>query len=152
MDNLMKVFDRINGDVFDHGRFRGVLLWNNQPFKRAGDQRKGDGQRSFDWFNVAVKRQLSQNDILLQSFARNLFAGRKDTQRDGKVKGRAFFFCIGWGEVDRDPFGAELIAAVFDGGADALPAFLDGIVGQTDKDGRGQAAARIDFNGNGIRL
>ena len=135
MNNLMKVFDRVNGNLFDHGRLKGVFLWNDQSFERAGDQRKGDGQRSFDRFNVAVKRQFSQNDILLQSFARNLLAGGKDAQRDGKVKGRPFFLCISRREVDRDPLGAELIAAVFDGGTHALPAFLDGVVGQTDQDG-----------------
>lgn len=89
---------------------------------------------------------------MLQSFTRNLFAGRKDAQRDGQVKRRAFLLDVGRREVDRDPSGTEFVAAVFDGGTHAFPAFLDGIIGKTDNDGRGQAAARIDFNGNGIRL
>ena len=69
-----------------------------------------------------------------------LLRRRKDTQQDGQVVQRTLLADTGGGQIHGDAADGELGAAVFHGGADTLPRFLDGGVRQTHHVKGGQPA------------
>ena len=58
--------------------------------------------------------------------------GSDDAEGHGEVESRAFFFDVGRGEVDGDMRGRDVVAAVFQRGADAVAALADSGVWQAD--------------------
>src|SRR6185295_525996 len=70
----------------------------------------------------------------------------EQAEGDGEFEGVAFFAEVGGGEVDGEFAGGEPVAAVVEGGADAVDGFFDGGVGQAD-DGWALGCVEDDFFG-----
>ena len=132
VDYIEQGADGVDVDSADHGGFAGVGFGDDQLGDLAGAGFEGDGERAANAAHAAVERQLADEQAIFDVLLREAAVGAYDAERHGQVESRAFFLYIGGSEVDGDVRGRNVVAAVFQGGADAVAAFADGGVGQAD--------------------
>jgi len=71
---------------------------------------------------------------------------------DRKIKGRALLFDIRRGKADRNLVGRDVETAIFKGGTDPFPGFLDAGIRETYQDKLRQAVTDVYFDvyGKGV--
>ena len=107
--------------------------------RRAGGNRRR--QHAGNATERAVERQLAQHDVARDAVARHHAHGGQKTERDRQVVVAALLGEVGRREVDGDALRRQGKAKRAEGGAHALAAFADRLVGQADHD-EGELARR----------
>ena len=105
-----------------------------------------DGQHAFDGAHLAGEREFADEAILLDIGKLHFGADGDHAERDGQIEARALFFHVGGREIDRGAPARPAVAAVADGGGDAVFALLDGDIGQPDDDDDGIAPRAVDLD------
>jgi hypothetical protein len=143
-------------DAGDDGGFGGIVGGENEAgfLLLAGEH--GHGEGTLDGAHAAIEGEFAGDEILfvVEGFAVGGDGARtfedavdeKESEGDGEFEGVAFLAEVGGGEVDDEATGGEAVAAVVEGGADAVDGFADGGVGEADDGGAG-ALLHVDFLG-----
>src|ERR1700687_1047576 len=103
----------------DHGRFFGVGFgdYHAGNFSSAGFD--SNGERATDAAHPAVKREFSDEEAIRHFFFGEAPVRTDDAEGHGQVESGTFFLNVGGSEVDGDVRRRDIIAAVFQRGADA---------------------------------
>ena len=81
-----------------------------------------------------------------QHHPRNLPGGCKDAQGDRRIETTTLLRRVGWRQIDVDPPGRKIEAGVLNGAADAIPALLDRLFGQSDDREGGKAVGEVHLD------
>jgi hypothetical protein len=87
-------------------------------------------QQAWHRAQVAPKRKLAEDGP--PAIGNDLLGADEDPQGDGQIQRRSPLAQVGWRQIDRDPAGRVLIAAVTDRATNSFPGLLKSSVGQTD--------------------
>src|ERR1035441_5722884 len=123
----------VDVDAGDHGGFFGVGFGDDHAGNFASAGLDGDGQGTTDTAHTAVEGEFANEKAVGHFLLGEAAISADDAEGHGKVESRAFFFDVSRGEVDGDVRGGNVVAAVFQRGADAVAALADGGVGQADR-------------------
>ena len=105
-----------------------------------------DRQHAFDRAHRAIQRQFAHETEILERSRVDLVTGGDHPERDGQIEARAFLFHVGRREIDCRAPARPKIAAVLNGGGDAIFTFLDRSVRQSNNDDYRVAARGIDLD------
>jgi len=93
----------------------------------------GHGQNSGDGAQASVESEFADKQKSAEIGDAQRAVRAENSKSDGQIEARAFFFEIGGREVDGDEGRRNQIAGVLDCGANAVAAFADSGIGQTDR-------------------
>src|SRR6185437_12735983 len=124
--------DRIDAHAVDDGGLACVGRGDDEVADASVFGGDGDGQHALHGADAAVQAKLADQDEVAEVADGERVVGAEDAGGDGEIEAGALFLEVGGCEVDGDARGRNVEAAVLDGGADAVAAFADGSVGQTD--------------------
>ncbi len=117
----------------DHGGFFGVGFGNDHAGNFSSAGLNGNGESAADAAHAAVEGEFSDKNAVGNIFLGETAIGSDNAEGHGKVESGTFFLDVGGSEVDGDMRGRDVVAAVFQRGADAVAALADGGVGQADR-------------------
>ena len=141
-------------DAFHDGRFRGAFGGHDQPAEvlvLGGGH--GHRQGPFGRPRAAVQGQFADDRVLGERLGSDLSAADERAHGDRQIERGGILGQVGRGQVDDDAALRALKARVDHRPLDAMRAFLDGGLGQSDQNVFGQTAGRdidLDLNGQGI--
>ena len=92
----------------------------------------GDGQHAGHGAHAAVESQLADEQKAIDIIDAQRAVGSENSERDGKVETRAFFFQIGRSEIDGDEGGRNGVAGVFDRSAHTIATLANCRIGQAN--------------------
>ena len=149
VDDLRKALRREGARARYVRRLSGVARGDDEGIvaeRLCGDEQRQDARHGAQ---RAVEREFAEKDGAAAVCPVELARRFEDADGDGEVEVRALLFQVGGGEVDGDLVGGEAPAAVFERGAHALAALLDGGVGQADQFVGGKPVVDIRFHLDG---
>ena len=138
-DELGHILHAADGEAVGQRGLGGVLRRDVQRLDAQPGGAQRHGQHAGDGAQRPGKAQLTQKGGVLRQGLQLLRRGQ-NAQQDGQVVQRALLADTGGGQIHGDPADGEFGAAVFHGGADTLPRFLDGGIRQTHHIKGGQSA------------
>ncbi len=110
------------------------------PVSESRDHRQQPGNRA----QFAAQRELAQDGPTADRGY--LLGPHEDPEGYGEIQRSPALAKLGRGQIDRDPAGRVLVAAVPDGASYAFPGFLQGGVGEPDDREAGQAGSHVDLD------
>src|ERR1700756_3595156 len=116
----------------DHGRFLGVGFRDDHAGNFPSSGFEGNGEGTSNAAYTAVEREFSDKKAIRHFLPGETAIGTDDAERHGQVEPGTFFLDVGRGKVDSDVGGRNVVAAVFQRGADAVASFAHSCVGQAD--------------------
>ena len=116
----------------DHGRFFGVGFRDDHAGNLSSAGFDGNGEGATDAAHTAVEREFSDEKAIRHFFFGEASVGSDDAESHRQVESGAFFLDVGGCEIDGDVRGRDVVAAVFQRGADAVAAFAHSCVRQAD--------------------
>lgn len=139
-------------DAFDHGGFADVGGGDDDFGAAAFAGFDGDREDAGDGADGAGESEFADEAEFFGVTEFNLLGDGDHAEGDGEIEAGAFFFDAGGGEVDGGASAGPAVAAVTDGGGDAVFAFFDGGVGEPndDDDFAAGASINLDFYLKGI--
>src|SRR5579863_4912297 len=132
VDHVEQGADGVDFDASDHGGFLGVGFGNDHAGDFASPGFEGDGEGAADAANASVQREFTDKKAVGDFFLGQAAVGTDDAEGHGQVESGTFFLDVSGGEIDGDLRGWDVVAAIFQRGADAVTALPDGGVGQAD--------------------
>ena len=102
VDDVEKRSNRIHVDAFDDGSFGSVGGGKNEIGNLFLASEDGNGQHAGDGANAAIESEFADHQKLIDVIDAQRAVGAEDSEGDGKVETRAFFFQVGGREVDGD--------------------------------------------------
>ena len=103
-------------------------------------------KNAFDRADAAIERQLAHETELLERGSVQLFGDRDHSKRDRKIEAWAFFFNVGWRQINRRSLARSSVGAVADGSPDPILALFYRRIRQTDNDHLRFARPDIDLD------
>ncbi len=132
VNRLLQMRHRQDLHALHAGGLLRVVRGQQQPSDTAAPRRNRHGERAAHADHAARQRELAHRGGAVQRRGIEHAAGGQDGQRDGQVVGRALFFDVRRGEVDRQAGHRECQAAGGHRRAHALAALLHGGVRQAN--------------------
>ncbi len=152
LDDLNEIAEAVDDEAGDEGGLLFVGMRDDDRLESQALDEDGDRKDAGDRLEPPVQGELADEKIIAQALGGEDPLLRQEPEGDGKVEGRTFLLPVGRGEVDGDLPGRDVVAAVLQGGPDALLALADGRVGQAygDELGKAQGDVRFDLDGIGL--
>jgi len=138
--------ERKNLNSFDHRCFLGVVSGKQETSIPRISCSHGNGKCASDWLHLSVKRQLTQNKIMGQLTFLNHLCGCEDANGHGEVESGPFLLDIRRRQVDRNPLGGKIIAAVLNGCLDPVLGFFDRTFREPDGCEGGKALGNVHLH------
>ena len=126
LDGVVNGLDGNDGETAHHRGLDGVGGRDEEPRDTGAPAMKGHGQHAPSRADMAVQRELAEDDRLFEAPRLQQSRGREDTERHGQIEHRAFLAKLGGGEIDRDAVHGKLEPRVAYGGAHAVAALSHG--------------------------
>ncbi len=151
-DDLDEIAEAVNDEAGNECGLLFVGVGDDEAPKAQALDEDGDGEDAGHGLEPPVQGQFADEQIIAQSLGGEDPLLGQESQGDGQVEGRALLLPVGRGEVDGDLAGRDVVAAVLQGGPDALLALPDGRVGQADGDELGKTEGDVGLDLDGIGL
>ena len=146
-----RLAERLHADdlnPLDDGRLGHVGTGQHDARQPLGTRPERQRQDAPHRHHRTVERQLAREHRPLQPLGRDALHGRKNSHGDGQVEAGTLLAQVGRSEVDHHLAAREALARVLEGGADALLALLDGVVGQPHQVEAQPAPGDVDLDGH----
>ena len=139
VEGIAEAGDADDADASDDAGFLGIVGGDDDFLTALSAGRKGDGEDTFHRADAAIEGEFANNRAAVKDGAVEVIDAVGDhPQRHREVKAGAFFFEVGWRQINRGAAaGGAGEGGVGDGGPDAVAAFADGGIGEADDDGDG---------------
>ena len=138
--------------VRDDGRLSFVFLGQHKAAQSLGFRLNGHGQHSCDGLDLSVQRKLPHHHVLRQRFRRQQSRRPQQGNCDGEVKPGADLAQGCRSEVDHDFADRQAEAGVGQRREDAVPAFPDGAIGQSDDGELAQPKREVHLHVNAVSV
>lgn len=152
LDRFAEAPERERREVPDHRGLAAVGGGEQKAVEAFAPAGQGDREHAPHGMDLAVQRQLADQEKPAQRVPLHEPRGGEDPEGDGEVEGRAFLSEVGWREAHRDALHGEGIAGVPDGAPDAIAALADGGVGEADHVESRQSRGDIDLHRDHCRV
>jgi hypothetical protein len=151
--SLRKSAHREHVDAFDYRSLARIRFRHHHGLDLvlACRQRRREG--SANRAHLAVQREFSEKNILIEPLAKERALAAQNRKRHGQIERRAFLSDVGGRQIDRDAQNREIMAAIFQRGLDAFAALLDSHVRQAHHikiPGPPRADVHLDFDQIGV--
>ena len=146
INGLVQMGHRDDVNPLNDRGLAGILLRHHHPGQILSAGGEDDGQHPRHRPHPTVQGEFADQQIAAQLEVRDGAAGRDDAYRNRQIIAGAGLAQIGRGQVDRNPVGRELIAAVFDRGLDPILALAHGGLRQTHRGKGRQTKGDIDLD------
>ena len=150
VQRLHQVAHRMHVDSARDGCLAGVFAWENHALVTGLAGLHGHRQNAPDGPHGSVECQLAEDDVLRKDLGRDVSGSGQDAHGNGQVKGRSFLSDIGGREIDGNAAVRKDPAGVLYCGGYTIPAFLDGVVRQTDHRECGKLIIQIGLDTHDI--
>ena len=146
--HLREACGPVDLNPLDHGPLGGILHRDDQPPEARPAGLHGQRQHAPHGFERTVERQLPGEHRPLERPGVDALHRGENPHGDGQVEARALLAQVGGGKAHDHLAARHPLARVLEGGADALLALLDGVVGQADQVETQPAARNVDLDGH----
>ena len=143
---LAQITDTVNGDSSYHGRFLSIGLWNEQRLLAAFTRLDCHWQYACHRTDRSIQSQFAHKAVFSKGGGIGFLAAGDHAECDWKIETWSFFFNVGWRKIHRGPPTGPEIPAVGNRRRDAVFAFFDRGIRQTNHDDDRTAAGGVDLD------